>query len=131
MGDLTKNISKSELECKCGLGCGFISCNYETVVAVQEACDHFANKLGLDKVSLTVLSVSRCPRHNNQPVRLGGAGSNNASQHIRGTAMDHRIAGVSNDELYAYYDAKYPLKYGLGVYSWGVHLDTREAKARW
>ncbi|CAM0047366.1 hypothetical protein VPHK406_0067 [Vibrio phage K406] len=48
MGDLTKNISRHEVACRCGNKFG--TCNaeamdFETIAIVQDACDHFANNL--------------------------------------------------------------------------------------
>ena len=41
---------------------------------------------------------------------------------------------VPTDDPKALYDElnkRFPNKYGLGLYSWGVHVDVRENKARW
>ena len=124
MGDLTKNISRHELKCKCG-NCDFQSMDFETINVVQEACDHFAKKLGVDKVRLDINSAHRCFVHNT------AIGSSNLSQHPRGNAMDIKISQVSPKDLYLYLDAKYPDKYGIGMYSSFTHIDTRSKKARW
>ena len=40
MGDLTANISRYEIECKCG-DCGFDTIDYQTVMIWQDVCDYF------------------------------------------------------------------------------------------
>lgn len=124
MGDLTKNISRHELRCKCG-ECDFQSMDFETINVVQEACDHFAEKLGVNKVALSINSAHRCFKHNKN------VGSTDKSQHPRGNAMDIKISHVSPKDLYLYLDSKYPDKYGIGMYSSFTHIDTRSYKARW
>lgn len=140
MGDLTKNISRHEVACRCGgkFGkCNSHGIDFETVTIVQEACDHFAEKLGVDKVVLLINSGSRCPAYNDTPTKDGGAGGSKGSYHKSSMAMDHRIKGVTIKELYDYYDEKYPDRLGLGYYpphgnyKGFVHLDPRNYKARW
>lgn len=126
MGDLTKNISRHELMCKCGK-CDFQTGDFETIMIVQECCDHFAEKLGVDKVSVSINSAHRCFEHN----RSDAVGSSDGSQHPRGNAIDFKIRGVSAKEQYEYLAAKYPDKYGIGCYSNFTHVDSRRYKARW
>lgn len=131
MGDVTKNISRHELRCKCGR-CGFAVLGYEQVIdVVQEACDHFAAQQGVDRVTLTITSAARCTEYNRKPTNEGGPGSNDNSRHPRGDAIDHRISGVTPRELYDYYCERYPDKFGVGMYGTFVHVDTRPVKARW
>lgn len=129
MGDLTKNISRSELACRCG--CGFDSMDVETVEAAQGACEYFAARLHADRVTLHINSAARCLAYNRRPVADGGPGSTDDSQHPKARAMDIRISGVSPAELYHYFDTKYPGKYGVGLYASFVHIDTRGDRARW
>lgn len=120
MGDLTKNISRHELKCKCDdPNCKYHFVDFQTITIVQEACDHFAKKLGVDKVVLCIHSAQRCPTHNENE---GGA---EHSYHPLGGALDHHIKGVSVTELYDYYCHKYPRKFGIGKYTTFVHFDTR------
>ncbi|WP_027252051.1 D-Ala-D-Ala carboxypeptidase family metallohydrolase [Photobacterium halotolerans] len=124
MGDLTKNISRHELACKCG-ACDHQTADFETVMIVQDACDHFAEKLEVGKVVLNIHSAHRCYRHNDA---VGGA---KKSQHRLGSALDISIRNVLPKDVYAYLDAKYPDRLGLGLYDTFVHVDTRKGKARW
>lgn len=126
MGDMTKNISRHEVACRCGdPKCNFHSVDYLTISMVQEACDHFAEKLGVSKVVLHIHSGQRCPKHNKKE---DGA---KRSYHISGAALDHHIDEVPVEELYDYYCKKYPNKFGFGLYlnkdTPFVHADSRTA----
>jgi len=122
MGSLSKNIDRSECSCKCG--CGFQTADIETVNVIQEACDYFAKKLGLDRVHATINSWCRCVKHNKSK-DVGGAPN---SKHLEGTAADWFIAEVSPKELYDYLTNKYPNKYGIGLYPGRIHFDCRPIK---
>ncbi len=126
---MTKNISRKELACNCG--CGFQSMDYETIVVVQDCCDHFAEVLNLDKVVLHINSAARCYEYNRKPVSDGGPGSNDNSPHPRANAMDIAINGVHPDNICTYLATKYPDKYGIGRYRTFTHFDSRSTRARW
>jgi uncharacterized protein YcbK (DUF882 family) len=127
---LTKNISRYELACSCG--CGFDSMDWETIKVVQSTCDHFAEKMGIDKVVLRINSAARCYEYNRLPVSEGGPGSNDASQHPKARAIDFTIDGVKPADAHAFMASKYPDRYGLGRYETFTHLDTRTGPAaRW
>lgn len=124
MGNLSKNLSRWEIACKCG--CGFDSMDIETINVIQECCDNFASKLGKAKVVLVVHSGCRCFAWNDH------VGGEDGSKHLIARAIDFHIEGVPNGEVYKYLDKKYIAKYGIGLYSWGVHLDTRTGRSkRW
>lgn len=142
MGDLTKNISRHEVECKCNGSFGVCHAkgiDIETALIVQDACDHFAEKRGLERSIVLINSASRCPGYNDAPVSEGGAGGSDNSYHKTAMAIDHRIQGVSIKDLYDYYNKKYPNRLGLGYYPPNeekgtrgfVHLDSRSRRARW
>jgi uncharacterized protein YcbK (DUF882 family) len=126
MGDITKNISRRELKCRCGnCGCEFV--DYQAIEAVQGACDYFAEIRGLERVTLHITSAARCPDHN---AAVGGA---KKSKHVAAGAIDHYIQWVSAEDLAEYYRGKYPGKFGIGEYQdkGFVHLDSRSTEARW
>lgn len=130
MGDLTKNISRPELGCKCG--CGSDSMDFVTINIVQDCCDHFAKQLSLDKVILGITSAHRCFEYNRKPIGDNGPGSNDKSQHPQARAIDFRINGVSPSDVYAYLVSKYPNQYGFGKYHNFTHADSRtNGPARW
>lgn len=124
MGDITKNISRHELACNCG--CGSDSMDWETINIVQESADHFAEVLGVEKVTVRISSAHRCFEYNRF------IGSNDQSQHPQARAVDYTIDGVSPGDLYAYLVTKYPDKYGIGKYNSFTHFDSRsDGPARW
>lgn len=123
---LTKNFWRHEFQCRCQ--CGFDSMDWQTVEIVQKACDHYANKFGVPRVVCIVTSAARCLVHNK------AVGSTDASQHPLGRALDIRILGVTPKELYDYFCAEYPDRFGFGLYTRlnFVHVDTRSGPpARW
>lgn len=121
MGDLTKNISRHELKCKCGK-CNYQTLDYQTMMMVQGACDYFSDKLG-KPVTLMISSAHRCPAHNKK-VSVA-----TKSYHLLGQALDHYIKEVSREELYDYYCTRYPKKFGFALYlntnPTFVHADSR------
>lgn len=124
MGDLTTNISRSELACKCG--CGSDSMDWETINIVQDAADHFADVLGIDKATVRINSAHRCFEYNRS------VGSNDKSQHPQARAIDFTIDGVSPSDVYAYLVSKYPNQYAFGKYKGFTHADSRTiSPARW
>ena len=132
MGDISKNISKHELKCKCGDdNCNVHVLSNEPVIhIVQGTCDHFARENNVDKVTLVITSAGRCYVYN----RL--IGSNDNSQHPRACAIDFKIflpcgKPVDPKDVYAYLDKKYPASLGLGSYVTFTHADSRPHKSRW
>jgi uncharacterized protein YcbK (DUF882 family) len=124
MTDITHNITRHEVACKCG--CGFDSLDYQTAVYVQTACAHFAIKRGLYRSVLLISSGCRCMAWNDHE------GGQEGSKHLRASALDHHIVDVTPRELYDYYDKKYKGKFGVGLYKTFVHFDTRsDGPARW
>lgn len=124
MGDLTKNIDRKEIVCKCG-ECGTDTIDFKTVEIVQQACDHFAKELGIEQVILKINSGCRCEEWNK------GQGKPK-SLHLVGRAIDHRIVGIPTKQLYDYYNSRFPDRYGIGLYTSFVHFDTRNGPGkRW
>jgi uncharacterized protein YcbK (DUF882 family) len=119
MGDLTKNISRSEMACNCG--CWFDSMDYSTLIIVQRTCDYFADKLGLDRVVCNIHSAARCFKYNRTPA----VGSDDNSQHPLARAIDFDIEGVAPIEIYEHLNTLYGHKVSLGLYKTFVHIDTR------
>ena len=134
MGNITKNISDFELRCKCGI-CKVRIQDHEPVIqVVQDACDHFAELAG-KPVVLKITSAARCYGYNRMPTHLGGAGSNDESQHPRCSAMDIKLfvngSFIKPDYVAEYFEEKFPDTYGIGNYKSFTHIDTRPVKARW
>ena len=100
---LSAHFDSSEFACKCGCG------------GLHNGAD----------INPLVLSCGyRCPAHN---AEVGGVSN---SQHIYGTAADVQCPdGVMLQTLY---DAAVTAGAdGIGIYSWGVHVDVRGYPARW
>ena len=65
----------------------------------------------------------RCEEHNKT------LGSENTSQHCKGTAADIRIDGMTVEEVRN--RAEFVGFKGIGIYDTFVHVDVREIHARW
>lgn len=123
MGNISKNLSRHEFACQCG--CGFDTVDFELAQVIQDSADHFAEKLGVEKVSVFINSGCRCDVHN------AIEGGSDKSKHRLGIAADFRIIDVSADDVADYLESKYPDKYGIGRYNGRTHVDVRANKARW
>ena len=136
MGDLTKNISRSELYCKCGdPKCNARILEEEPIIDVmQSACDFFEEEYG-QRIRLYISSPARCYVYN----RSTGIGSNDDSQHPRGNASDFKLflwgdsqTQIPPVKIHDYLCRRYHGEYGFGVYDNFNHGDTRPGKpARW
>ena len=73
---------------------------------------------------VTINSGYRCTVHN---ANVGGAKN---SQHLKGTAADVVVSGVSPSTVYAWADENNPTG-GVGKYNSFTHIDVRSGKARW
>lgn len=116
MGDLSKNFSRHEFECKCG--CGYDTVDAELLVVVQDVRDYFG-------VPVTFNSACRCEKHNK------AEGGSKNSQHLYGKACDIVVKDVDPKEVYEYLIKKYYNKYGISLYDTFVHIDVRGYRARW
>jgi uncharacterized protein YcbK (DUF882 family) len=124
VGDLSKNLSRYEVACKCG--CGYDTIDVEAVEVVQAVCDGFARQRGLDRVVLHISSAARCPSWN----RI--VGGEDESLHLEARALDFTVSGVKPADVYAALVAAFPDRYGIGSYASFTHLDTRGGPAaRW
>ena len=74
---------------------------------------------------MTVHSGHRCPPYN---AYVGGA---SASQHMKATAGDFTVEGVSPNTVQEYLLKRYADTKGIGRYNTFTHIDVRKGKARW
>lgn len=123
MGDITSNLSRAEGECGCG--CGFNGMDFETVMILQQTCNHFSRLLGIYKVTLLIDSWCRCLAWNDHE------NGSDYSKHLYGIAVDFRIKHVPPQEVQRYLLDKFPRKYGIGVYEEFTHFDSRSDHKRW
>lgn len=122
MGDLTKNISRHEVTCRCG--CGFNTIDHKVVTIVQEVADYFAKERNIERSVVFINSGARCTRHNK---RVGGKLK---SQHPKCRAIDFTIKGVPPNLVATFLESKYMNEYGIGRYKYFTHIDTKSGKAR-
>ncbi len=84
------NISKKEIECKCG--CGKNDINPKIISAWQRVADVISYRIG-KKCTLIITSGLRCKAHNK------AVGGNINSKHVLGDAIDGFIKDVSVELL--------------------------------
>lgn len=137
MGNLSKNFSGNEIACPCGCGLDRISLG---VVTILEILRHFECGRTYDPGS-----ACRCLEHNElvqSAVNPDYVPYSSKSKHMPWTpdgAIDEEtglctavdLPSSDPKKLYEFLDALLPDTYGLGIYSWGVHADTRPVRARW
>lgn len=112
MGDLSANFSRAEFACHCG--CGSDTVDAELLTVLQRLREHFATPV-------EIVSGHRCQTHN----RTVG------SRHLDARAADIKVLDIPPPQVYAWLDAEYPRRYGIGLYAGWTHIDTRANKARW
>lgn len=112
---ISRHFTREEVACKCG--CGFDSMDVETLRVADEARD-------FEGAAITPSSGCRCAAHNK------AEGGSEKSYHPQARAMD--LPSRNPKALYDHLCAKYPGKYGFGLYKTFVHVDTRtNGPARW
>lgn len=138
MGDLTKNLSRSEFACECE--CGFDTVDFELVNAIQQTADHFSDHDGV-KVRIVISGGNRCRGHN-EVVQMeydpDYVPYSSNSQHIKARAADFKLFNrhtgeqIGPDRIATYLEILYRGRFGIGRYSNRTHLDTRtDGPARW
>ena len=117
--DGIKYFKQSEFACQCG--CGANNINHDLVKILEKIRKHYGKPVRIN-------SGVRCKTHN---ARVGGASN---SQHLDtyGNAADiGTISGTTPSAMAAYVETLMPNTGGIGIYSWGIHVDVRKTKARW
>jgi hypothetical protein len=137
MGDLSLNFSHSEFACKCG--CGLDNIDPRQAVIAELIRHHEGDKPMIPN------SGCRCLNHNERiqmDVNENYIPFSSKSKHLPFTE-DGDINGLTGEttatdypssnprKLYDFLDNLFPDTYGIGLYSWGVHIDPRPIKARW
>ena len=120
-GDI-RYFKRDEFRCPCGRCGGFPVEPQESMV---RTVDEIRRRLG---VPVSVVdgggSGVRCAAHN---AEVGGVAN---SQHLFGLAADLHSA-ASPAEMKAVAEEVVGHTGGIGLYGWGIHVDTRPGYARW
>lgn len=119
--DDIENFAKKEFACKCGRYCdGYPA---EIDMNMVKIADAIRNRI--DK-PISVNSGLRCRTHN---ANVGGVSN---SQHLYGTAADLGCpSGCTPSQMASIAEEIMGETGGIGIYSWGIHIDTRSTKSRW
>ena len=120
--DDIKYFTRKEFRCPCGRCGGFPVEPQESMV---RAVDEIRHRLGIP-ISIVDGGGSgvRCAAHN---AEVGGVSN---SQHLFGLAADLHSA-ASPAQMKAVAEDVMGRTGGIGLYSWGIHVDTRPGYARW
>lgn len=116
------DVDRESWRCQCGgrFCNGFpVEPSEGTVALLQKFHDHFG-------LPIRRHSGIRCPGYNRT---IPGASPH--SKHCLGMAYDFHMDGISPRELYDYGQEILGQSGGLGLYSWGIHIDDRPVKGRW
>lgn len=115
-------FTREEFKCKCGgKYCkGYPNEPDERMVRIADAIRKRIGK------PITVNSGLRCKTHN---ANVGGVSN---SQHLYGTAADLGCPSVCTpSQMASIAEEIMGETGGIGIYSWGIHIDTRSNKSRW
>lgn len=113
---LSANFRVREFRCKDGSD--KIKIDSDLVTLLQQIRDHFG-------VAVTINSAYRNLTYNAK------VGSKSTSQHVKGTAADIVVAGVSPLAVAQYVEYLQPAAGGIGVYGSFTHVDVRANRSRW
>lgn len=114
---ITEHFRVYEFACSDGSDVVFVS---QALVDILEAIrQHFGAAVHIHSGYRTVSYNASLP------------GSSTKSQHCNGLAADLHVDGHSHQEVYDYACQLLGDHGGVGLYSWGVHVDVRAAKSRW
>lgn len=115
-------FKRAEFRCPCGRCGGF---PVEPQESIARTVDEIRYRLGIP-ISIVDGGGSgvRCAAHN---AEVGGVAN---SQHLYGLAADLHSA-ASPAEMKAVAEEVLGHTGGIGLYGWGIHVDTRPGYARW
>jgi uncharacterized protein YcbK (DUF882 family) len=113
---ISPHFSREEFACACG--CGFAAVDHELLWVLEDVRTTYGKPVHIN-------SGCRCKEHN---ARVGGEED---SQHMKGTAADITVEGLSPAKVQQYLTSKYPGRYGIGSYKNFTHIDVRPRMARW
>ena len=117
--DRIKYFKPEEFACKCG--CGAKNINHDLVKILEKIREHYGKPVRIN-------SGVRCKTHN---ARVGGAANSQHLDTYANAADIGTISGTTPRAMAAYVETLMPNTGGIGIYSWGIHVDVRKTKARW
>ena len=119
--DEIKYFKKSEFACKCGKYCdGYPA---EIDMGMVKIADEIRARIGRP---ISINSGLRCKTHN---ANVGGVSN---SQHLLGKAADLGCPiGCTPSQMASIAETIMGNTGGIGIYPWGIHIDTRSTKSRW
>jgi uncharacterized protein YcbK (DUF882 family) len=124
MAKLTNNFTLQEFNSKCGRD---IPNNVlPNIIQLAKNLQVLRDAVGK---SISITSGYRSPQHNK---KIGGAKD---SQHVKGMAVDIKVAGMTPKEvaliIEGLIESGKMKQGGIGIYPSWVHYDIRGTKARW
>ncbi len=124
---LRENIVVSDIQCNCG--CGFSKMSSALLDILQYTRTYYGRPIHINSGNH---SGCRCDIHN---ASVGGLpNSKHLPDGINETARacDFHVEGVPNKEVYELLSKRFANCLGLGLYSWGIHIDDRMSGSfRW
>lgn len=137
MGDISPHYSRSEFVCKCGCGLDRIDLRLMPIAELIRV--HEGNK------PMSPLSGCRCLQHNERvqmDVNEHYVPYSSKSKHLplteyntvdeeNGICTAGDFGSENPKKLYDFLCNLFPNLYGIGLYSWGVHIDVGGRYARW
>jgi uncharacterized protein YcbK (DUF882 family) len=106
----------SQFQCKCDI-CEQVQPDVALRIIIREIEKHF-------RQDIVITSGYRCESENK---RVGGAPG---SFHRKAMAVDFHIPGIANQDIYDWINNA-TFRCGLGIYRSHIHVDSRDAVARW
>jgi hypothetical protein len=117
--DGIKYFKPEEFQCQCG--CGAKNIDHDLVLILEKIREHYGKPVRIN-------SGVRCKTHN---ARVGGAANSQHLDTYAKAADIGTISGTTPRAMATYVETLMPNTGGIGIYSWGIHIDTRKVKARW
>ena len=119
--DEIKYFKKQEFACKCGKYCNGYPVDIDmNMVKIADKIRHIIGK------PVPVNSGIRCKTHN---ANVGGVSN---SKHLLGKAADLGCpSGCTPTQMASIAEEIMGDTGGIGIYPWGIHIDTRSTKSRW
>lgn len=113
-----KELNFKVVEFACHDGSDEIKIDSDLVLSLQQIRDNFGQPVNIH-------SAYRTKEYNKE---IGGA---SRSQHIYGKAADFDVKGIAPLTVAQYAELECEYINGIGLYTWGCHIDTRKTQYYW